>query len=595
MTPGDSSLFGIRPRLFLAALLGSALLLLNPVSGPTPALAYSPITGVTVSVKITKSVLSGDAVYAKATVQGSGDYDHRVTWSLSPPEAGALSPTGLFISSPTFTGAAVIKATSVEAPYHLGTATVLVSAGSDALHVDRNNLAPGVEDGTALHPYRTIQGAIDHAVGGDTIKVAQGIYVENVVLPWDFGVLLLGGFQGNSAGNYALGQPGDFVNRSTDHINRVTTVQSPSRALPVVAVESYAPDNPKTYAVDGFTLTGGATGVDADGSGLADFFISQNLITDNGALGVGNGGGISAEGINYLILNNRIAANQSGNGGGLIISSGNPFLVQGNTIENNSCSNEFGGGVWLYPGSGLFTWNIVRGNRSGLQLNYGYGGGMCVSGTALELNRNVYADNQAKNIGGGIHIDANAVLRHELLYRNQTASTEGFAAGIFVALNGVLTLEHCTITGNTSAGGNGNGLFVRETAAAQVSNSIIWGNSGNQVYADPAGTLTMTYSNAQPFAGVGNLSVDPLFANPATDDYHLQSQRGRWDPATFSWVADALQSACIDAGTPGAAFGQEPMPHGSRTNMGVYGNTPEASKSLRGPITAKVLEVLLLS
>jgi uncharacterized protein (TIGR02266 family) len=31
-------------------------------------------------------------------VYGTGDFDHRVTWSLSPDNAGTVSPTGLFIS-----------------------------------------------------------------------------------------------------------------------------------------------------------------------------------------------------------------------------------------------------------------------------------------------------------------------------------------------------------------------------------------------------------------------------------------------------------------------------------------------------------------
>ena len=50
--------------------------------------------------------------------------------------------------------------------------------------------------------------------------------------PWGFphvGVLLLGGFKGGSAADYAAGQPGDFVTRSTDHVTQVTTIQSPDR------------------------------------------------------------------------------------------------------------------------------------------------------------------------------------------------------------------------------------------------------------------------------------------------------------------------------------------------------------------------------
>jgi L-ascorbate metabolism protein UlaG (beta-lactamase superfamily) len=63
-------------------------------------------------------------------------------------------------------------------------------------------------------------------------------------------------------------------------------------------------------------------------------------------------------------------------------------------------------------------------------------------------------------------------------------------------------------------------------------------------------------------------------------DYHLKSQAGRWDPASQSWVKDDVTSPCIDAGDPNSPVGQEPEPNGGRINMGAYGGTKEASKSL---------------
>jgi hypothetical protein len=94
----------------------------------------------------------------------------------------------------------------------------------------------------------------------------------------------------------------------------------------------------------------------------------------------------------------------------------------------------------------------------------------------------------------------------------------------------------------------------------------------------------------------GNIDADPLFVEPghwdlngtpddASDDfwvdgdYHLKSQAGRWDPVGEIWVHDDVTSPCIDAGNPASAFEQEPAPNGGRINIGVYGNTPEASKS----------------
>jgi hypothetical protein len=560
-----------------------------------PALAASPITGVTIS-PASKSIHSGQAVYLRATVQGTGDFDRRVNWSLSPNNAGNLSPTGLFISDPNFTGNAAVKATSVEAPTFSGSATITMAAGAGVVHVDLNN--GGDQDGSALHPYRTIQAAIDSAADGYTIKVAQGTYSENVVLA--HAVLLLGGFAGGSAQNYADGKPGNFVTRSTDHVSQVTTIQAPDRTNPVVFMANYGPLNPVTYAVDGFTLTGGFSGLDLRGeTGQVDCFVSQNLITNNGPVtpaSYDRGGGIRAENVNILVLNNRITNNVIDWGGGCFISTDvNTFLVQGNIIENNIASGGLGGGGGEFGGTaGIFTWNIVRNNQAGNLVDYGHAGGIIIGsspGIPAELSHNVYAGNKAMEAGGVYLEGGAAIFRHELIYLN-TINSSYSGGAVFLYPNTVATLEHCTITGNINAvEGATGGLYVRETATAQVSNSIIWGNSGNQLYVDPSAIFTMTYSDSQAYPGTGDISVDPLFADAAGNDYHLKSMKGRWNPTTSAWVWDPVHSPCIDAGDPAAPFDQEPIPNGARTNMGVYGNTPEASKS-RQDTMGGVLDLL---
>ena len=76
------------------------------------------------------------------------------------------------------------------------------------------------------------------------------------------------------------------------------------------------------------------------------------------------------------------------------------------------------------------------------------------------------------------------------------------------------------------------------------------------------------------------MSVDPLFANPAGSDYHLKSNGGRYGPTTGGWVTDALTSWAVDAGDPSYAVGNEPLPNGGRINMGAYGGTSQASKTV---------------
>lgn len=80
-------------------------------------------------------------------------------------------------------------------------------------------------------------------------------------------------------------------------------------------------------------------------------------------------------------------------------------------------------------------------------------------------------------------------------------------------------------------------------------------------------------------AGLNKHTLDPSFADPANDDYHLLSERGRYWPAHDIWVLDRASSPCVDGGDPAMTPTGEPMPNGGRINMGAYGGTSYASMS----------------
>ncbi len=154
-----------------------------------------------------------------------------------------------------------------------------------------------------------------------------------------------------------------------------------------------------------------------------------------------------------------------------------------------------------------------------------------------------------------------------------------------------------TLAGNFANNGSAisctQGYFKQQLPSyVDVNNCIFW-NSGDEINNEDGSSISITYSDIEGCGGSGagwdttigidgggNIDVDPLFADPCNGDYRLQSQAGRWDANSQSWVTDTNTSECIDAGDPNSDWTAELWPHGERINMGAYGGTPQASMSL---------------
>jgi hypothetical protein len=192
---------------------------------------------------------------------------------------------------------------------------------------------------------------------------------------------------------------------------------------------------------------------------------------------------------------------------------------------------------------------------------------------------------------------ASPTISHCLIVGNR--ATDWNAAAI-LCTDSEATFLNCTVADN-HAGQFGAGLSLVDSSVTVV-NSILWGNWPKEIQSEGDVLPSIRYSSvAGGWTGVGNLAADPLFAglgrwvdrddpgvttspdDPSaiwvTGDYHLQSQGGRWEPATGTWLHDETTSPCIDAGDPASPVGQEPSPNGKIINLGTYGGTVRASQS----------------
>jgi hypothetical protein len=277
-----------------------------------------------------------------------------------------------------------------------------------------------------------------------------------------------------------------------------------------------------------------------------------------------SGGGIIGHGTMARIQNNIISWNEAvggdipgsyGFGEGLLGCHG---VIQDNTISQNSATT--GGGLSICDGT--IQHNIVASNSA-----WYVGGGLALCGGVIKSNAISY--NQASGHGGGL-CGCNGIILNNVISYNSAPS--GVGGGLHECS---ATIEDNTICYNSTLNG---GAGINECAAS-VSNCIVWENMPDQVRE----TSAVRYSDVQGgWPGVGNIDVDPCFADPCNGDCHLKSQAGRWDPNTQSWVTDANTGLCIDAGDPNSPIGPEPFPNGGRINMGAYGGTTEASKSYFG-------------
>ena len=210
---------------------------------------------------------------------------------------------------------------------------------------------------------------------------------------------------------------------------------------------------------------------------------------------------------------------------------------------------------------------------------YGKAGGIVIEGGSTKnLMENVHIhhnrmfkifDNTAGGdyfLNGGVHIHG----AHNTLIENNTIEgsyKDGIVFEIGIGTEtGYQTIVRNNIISNSTAYGLNNLDSINHTFISEY----------NDIYNSSAGN----YNNA---SSTTDIHTDPLYAtstdvnDPNAVDFHLKSTVGRWNGNT--WVTDSVISPAIDQGNPSSDFSNEPSPNGGRINMGVYGNTSEASKS----------------
>jgi hypothetical protein len=220
-------------------------------------------------------------------------------------------------------------------------------------------------------------------------------------------------------------------------------------------------------------------------------------------------------------------------------------------------------GIYGYNASPTITDCIITNNsRNGIHL-YGYSEpSIC----RCNIINNTTGVEMQQEIRGRYVRDSHPEIINCVIAANQQHGITGEFA----------TIINCTICDNLQSG--------ISNSTSTITNSIIYFNGDGTLAAQlPSQLSTVAYCNVQDFGqNDGNIDMDPLFAEQGKGDYHLMSQAGRWEPTSQSWIQDDISSPCIDVGDPNSEVGLEPEPNGSVINIGAYGGTTQASKSMSG-------------
>ena len=173
--------------------------------------------------------------------------------------------------------------------------------------------------------------------------------------------------------------------------------------------------------------------------------------------------------------------------------------------------------------------------------------------------------NGTKSPGGLNVVRGRVFLKDSIVYGNRTGSASA-GADIDVKATGSLEIDHALLTADDVA-------HVTEAAEGLIDRKD-GVRTGDPLFVtsadDYAALLSGTFFVSQPY--------DDL----AAIDVHLLSSAGYWLNDGSVGPATSLKSPAIDRGNVNSAFDREPDPNGSRVNLGAYGNTYQASKSVGG-------------
>lgn len=276
---------------------------------------------------------------------------------------------------------------------------------------------------------------------------------------------------------------------------------------------------------------------------------SNNAVTGSNS----NGGGLYSNGT-VTISNSQFNGNSASWLGGGLYAGQDLFLTDSSLTGNTAGSSALasGGGFYVVRNAYL-TNSLLRDNRA---LTGSGGGGFVFRSVAMTDTRII--SNSAQVDGGGLYLNGNGGSGQIVnsLVAGNTAASRGSGLYLFDTNGGggQVNIIHTTLA--NPALGSGAAVYVNKIGSTvNVTNSIIANYAiGLQRV---AGTMTENYNlfsgNTAARSGVAvganSLNGNPVFVNPAAEDYHLGSGSAALDNGTNAGISTDFEGEARPIGS----------------------------------------------
>ena len=364
----------------------------------------------------------------------------------------------------------------------------------------------GSADCTSWDDACGLQTALDIAEAGQQIWVAAGTYLptkltnttepRSATFTLETGVEIYGGFPETGR---------EWIDRNW--VDNVTKLSGDIGTVGANGDNSYhvvtggGVDN--TAILDGFTILKGNAVWPYGGGGLfnqnSSLTLRNIIISENNA--GSNGGGMYNENSNPTLTNVTFSGNSATYGGGMHNEDSSPTLTLV-TFSGNQA--RFGGGMANQTNSNpiLSYVNFIDNTSESV------GGGMVNYFSSPVLTNTIFTSNIGESGGGLANLGSHPTLAN-VTFTGNTARMLG--GGVYNQLGSLPTLTNVTITANRATAGGGIYNMGNNTKLT-LTNSIVWGNTTNQIY-NYVSSLTplVTYSDVEgAYPGEANINIDPL-------------------------------------------------------------------------------------